>query len=213
MTISEGKSISGILIFLLTVDILAFVAIFSFYLRDCLEVDFFDIGQGDAVFIQTPEGHQILIDGGPHSVISEKLNKVLPFWDRTIDLIILTHPEADHISGLNEVLERYEVENILWTGVKRETSEYEEWMDLIENEKANILIAVAGEKIRAGDVILHILYPFESLENNVFEDSNDTSVIAQLVFGKNSFLLAGDIHKKVEAEVLKKSTDIDSDVF
>ena len=99
-----------------------------------LEVTFFDVGQGDSIFIETPQGHQILIDGGPDTTVLEKLGKEMPFWDRTIDLIILTHPEHDHMSGLIEVLKRYKVENILWTGIIRDTAEYEEWQRLIKED-------------------------------------------------------------------------------
>jgi len=87
-------------------------------LKNPLEVVFFDIGQGDSIFIENDEGYQILIDGGPGKLILEKLNKEMPFWDKTIDLVILTHPDYDHLKGLNYVLERYKIENILWTGVK-----------------------------------------------------------------------------------------------
>lgn len=121
---------------LLILNVLAWSVVFDLSQQKFLEVDFFDVGQGDAIFIETPKGQQILIDGGPDSKILEKLGKEIPFWDRDIDLIILSHPEADHLLGLLEVLEKYKVENILWTGIKRNTSEYEEWQRLIKEEGA-----------------------------------------------------------------------------
>src|SRR3989344_2336590 len=171
-----------------------------------LEVTFFDVGQGDAAFIETPERQQILIDGGPNSAILEKLGKEMPFWDRTIDWIILTHPEKDHLAGLLEVLKSYKVENILWTGVVRDTAEFTEWQKLIKEEGAKIFIAEAGVRILGGPTSLQIwggadlgvLYPFESLEGKEMKDSNDTSIIVKLIFGKISFLFTGDASQSVE---------------
>ena len=82
--------ILGLLFFF---NILAWIAVFDLSQPNFLEINFFDVGQGDAIFIETPQSHQILIDGGPDSAILERLGENLPFWDRTIDLIILTHPE------------------------------------------------------------------------------------------------------------------------
>jgi len=205
----------GILIALICFNILAWITVYDLSRPQFLEVIFFDVGQGDAIFIETPKRHQILIDGGPGSVILEKLGKSIPFYDRTIDLIILTHPEFDHLSGLNEVLKKYKVENILWTGVVRDTAEYKEWKKLIEEEGAKIFIAKVGQKIysSAKNFRAEILYPFENLEGQVFKDSNDTSIISKLVFGENSFLFTGDIYKEGERDLIKKGVDIDSDIL
>ena len=135
------KIIFSIFGFLFLVNLFAWLVVLDLRRHRVLEVNFFDVGQGDAIFIETPTGHQILIDGGPSLKIIEKLAKEIPFWDRSIDLIILTHPEKDHITGLLEVLKRYKVENILWTGIIKENPEYKEWVSLIEKEKANIKIA------------------------------------------------------------------------
>jgi len=191
-----------ILAFLFIADILAFIAVFDLKQPGFLEINFFDVGQGDAALIETPAGHQILIDGGPDSRILEKLGKTLPFWDRTIDLVILTHPEKDHLFGLLEVLKKYKVENILWTGVKRDTAEFEKWIELIAEERAKILIAKSGQKITMAELNNDILYPLESLEGQEFKDNNNTSIVAKFVFGKNSFLFTGDIYKSAERELL-----------
>lgn len=204
-------------------NVLAWVGVFQLN-QPYLEVTFFDVGQGDAIFIETPEGHQILIDGGPSGErILEKLGDEMPFWDRIIDLIILTHPEHDHMAGLLEVLKRYEVENILWTGIVRDTAEYEEWVRLIGEEGANIYIAESGQRIvwdATPDIRgshprqLQVLHPFESLERQGFKDSNNTSIISRLVFGENSFLFTGDISKSIERQLLLlEKQQLDSDVL
>lgn len=210
-----------ILGFLIFLNILAWLAVYDLNKPQLLEVNFFDVGQGEAIFIETPSRYQILIDGGPNSVILEKLAESLPFWDRTIDLIILTHPEHDHLAGLIEVLKRYKVENILWTGVVRDTLEYKEWEKTIKNERekegAQIKIAQAGQRINLSiseiDRYMEVLYPFENLEGQEFKNSNNTSIIAKLIFDKNSFLFTGDAYQSVEKKLVAKETDLASDVL
>ncbi len=184
-----------------------------FNLEGNLKVVFFDVGQGDAIFIETPEGIQILIDGGSSKKILGKLSEEMPFWDKTLDLVILTHPEKDHLGGLNYVLRRYEVENILWTGILRDTKTFEYWQENLENEKANEIIAEEGQRIKAGEAQISIFYPFESLAGKEYKDSNDTSIIARLIFGKNSFLFTGDATKKTEKELLAQEFKLNSDVL
>ena len=179
-----------------------------------LEVVFFDVGQGDSIFIKTSDGFQVLIDGGPGLAVLEKLGQEMPFYDRTIDLVILTHPEHDHMFGLLEVLKRYEIKNILWTGIVRDTAEWEEWMKLLKEEGANIIMAEADQKIVLSEnIYLSILYPFESLEGQETKYTNDTSIVAELVFNDISFLFTGDISKKIEKQLVDEYIDLDTDVL
>jgi len=179
-----------------------------------LEVVFFDVGQGDSIFIETPDGFQVLIDGGPGLAVLEKLGQEMPFYDRTIDLIVLTHPDRDHLFGLLEVLKRYEIKNILWTGIVKDTVEYQEWIRLINEEGANIIIAETGQRIDLSESIyLSILYPFESLEGQETKYTNDTSIVAELVFDSVSFLFTGDISKKIEKQLVDKYIDLELDVL
>jgi len=194
-------------------NIFAWSIVYDLNRTEFLEVNFFDVGQGDAIFIETPENYQILIDGGPDSAILEKLGKEMPFWDRSIDLIILTHPEHDHIAGLLEVLERYQVDCILWTGIIRDTAEYEEWKDMIKEEGTNIKIAQAGQKIITPQVFIDILHPRESLEGQEFDNNNNTSIISRLNFGETPFVFTGDAYKSVERELVGLGVEIDCDVL
>jgi len=200
----------GILVFL---NIFIWQEVFDWLFNPYLKVIFFNVGQGDAIFIVSPQKHQILIDGGPNSIILEKLAKEMPFWDRSIDLIILTHPEHDHIAGLLEVLKRYKVENILWTGVIRDTAEYKEWLRLIKRENSELRIAKAEQKIKAREVHFDILNPFENLSGRKIKNVNNTSVIAKLVFDKKSFLFSGDAYKSVERKLIARGLALDSDVL
>jgi len=172
-----------------------------------VEVSFFDVGQGDSAFIEAA-GYQILIDGGPDSSVLEKLSREMPFWDRNIDLVILTHPESDHLSGLLEVLKRYKVENILWTGIVRNTAVYREWDNLIKKEGAEIIIAQSPLRFNLNDSYIDIISPFEDLSGKELKDSNNTSVVARLVFGETSFLFTGDIDKSVEKDIVEKNSEL-----
>src|SRR3990167_9372448 len=101
------------LIFLILLVGLVWYAVFYFESHQNLLLTFFDVGQGDAIFIEVPNGNQILIDGGPGDAVLAKLGRRMPFWDRSIDLLILTHPDADHLDGLLEVLRRYDIDMVL----------------------------------------------------------------------------------------------------
>ena len=183
-----------------------FIWQFIFSLDGNLKVVFFDIGQGDSAFIETAQGHQILIDGGPGEKVLTKLGKAMPFWDRTIDLVVLSHPEYDHLSGLVKVLERYQVKNVLWTGIERNSKIFDEWQTALNKEKALIVIAKNGETIKAGLVGLYVLHPLDSLEGQFLEkDSNDTAVVLQVSYGQNKFLFTGDISSKVEKDLISQN--------
>jgi competence protein ComEC len=179
-----------------------------------LEIDFYDVGQGDAIFIETPNGKQILVDGGPDLTILEKLGRELPFWDRYIDLVILTHPEYDHIGGLIEIIKRYKIGGILTTGVVRNTAEYKEWKRVIKEANIPIYIAQAGGVINLGDDMeLLILHPFENLAGQEIKKSNNVSIVAQLVYKDFELLLTGDIEKKVERALVNSGVNLESDIL
>ena len=200
--------------FLLGLNILAWVAVYDLSRPQFLEVTFFDVGQGDAVFITTPKGHQILIDGGPDSIILEKLANEMPFWDGTIDLIVLTHPHADHLKGLIDVLERYKVENIIWTGINYDSQLYQQWQRMIEKEGTEIHIAKAGQRIISSNAILEILHPLESLEGLEIKNLDNTSVSVKLIFRENSFLFTGDAYQEIELDLMEKLQEkLKSDVL
>lgn len=211
------KIISFVAAFLFVLNIFCWKEVFALNGKQYLEVDFLDVGQGDSAFIQTPEHHQILIDGGPDTSALKKLSSLMPFWDRTIDLVILTHPESDHMQGLLDILQRYEADYILWTGVKKSAPEYNTWLNILAKQKkmgAKIIIAKANQEIKAGNVLIDTLYPLESMEGKDMKNtSNDTCVVSKLIFGNNSFLFTGDITSVAEKEIVDSGEDILSDVL
>lgn len=204
-----------IILFLFILNIFAWIEIYN--LRKVgTEVMFFDVGQGDSIFIETQNKHQVLIDGGPNSAILKKLAKEMPFYDRTLDLVILSHPEKDHFTGLIEVLKRYKVDNIMWTGVVRETAEWKEWNALIKKEGARVVIAQAGKKVLFPKTNSHIdiLYPFLNFEGKKIKDSNNTSIVAKFFApGNNNFVFTGDIEKEGEENLVNSDLDITATVL
>jgi len=194
--------------------ILAWVWVLTTQEQKFLEIDFYYVGQGDSIFIQTPKGRQVLIDGGPNSLILEKLGQELPFWDRYIDLVILTHAEHDHVRGLIEVIQRYKVGGILTTGIVRETAEYRKWKEIIEQKNIPVYIAQAGEVIHLDNNIkLVVLHPFRSLAGERVERANNSSIVVQLVYNEFEVLLTGDIEKEVERTLVASSVNLKSDIL
>ena len=218
-------------VILLSLNFFCWKEVFSLSENNYLRVDFLDVGQGDAIFIETPEKHQILIDGGPNSKVLEKLQNLMPFFDRSIDLVILTHPESDHMQGLFSVLQRYKVDYILWTGVARNTSEFQKWIGVLDQKQkpetgflasiffsqnaTKVITASDGTKIKAGNAEIDILYPFENLSGKELKNtSNDTCVVSKLIYGNDSFLFTGDISSVAEKELIARSDRaINSDVL
>ena len=171
-----------------------------------LEVDFLDVGQGDAILIKSPFGQNILIDGGPDNKVIAELDKSLPFWDKQIDLIILTHPHDDHVAGLIEVIKRYQVKKIIYTGVVHTSPNYLVWLELVANRKIPLIIADRPQTISLGeDCYLKILYPLESFLNKTVANLNNSSMVVKLVYKENKFLFTGDAEKEVEEELMANS--------
>ena len=164
--------------------------------RSGLVVAFLDVGQGDAIFIQAENGNQVLLDGGPNKAALRQLPKLMPFYDRSIDMLISSHPDADHLSGLVEVLKRYDVGAIVEPGTGKNTPEYLEWKNLSENKKLVVFYGRRGMRINLDkNLYLEILLPAISAENL---DVHTGMLVAKLVYGKTSYLLTGDMEKSLE---------------
>jgi len=191
--------ILGIAAVLLTVPIFGL----SYSPPEELEVDFLDVGQGDAILIKSPFGQNILIDGGPDSKVIEGLGKNLPFWDKRIDLMVLTHPHDDHVTGLIEVIKRYSVKKILYTGVIHSAPNYLAWLEKIRERKIPLVIIDRPQKIVLGDdCYMEIIYPRKSFLAQETANLNNSSIVAKLVYGQTKFLLMGDAEIEVEKELL-----------
>jgi competence protein ComEC len=179
-----------------------------------LIVRFLAVGQGDAILIDDSHGNQILIDGGDGKKILEKLDKYLPFYDRTIEMIVLTHPDFDHLGGILKALESYEVENFLYSGIVSKDKSYQEFINLLEREKLKIIPAQTGQGvILANGASLNILYPDEAVNGIEVENANEYSVVTKLIFNDFSLLLPSDAGRRLEAHLLNSDLNLKSDIL
>jgi len=193
--------------------IYVFYNYYSYQKNDNLEVSFIDVGQGDGIFIKTPDKHQIIIDFGSVQGMND-LNKLIPWWNKKIDLIIITHPHDDHIIGLIQIIKNYKIKNILYTGIVGDSPAYLELLEEIEKKKIPILIPQKNQSIKLGNNCdLNILFPWESLLNKETDNLNNSSIISQLNCQNSKFLFMGDAEIKVENKLLEKGLDLKSDVL
>lgn len=161
-----------------------------------LTVAFLDVGQGDAIFVETPDGVQLLIDGGPDAGVLREISKVMPFWDRTIDVVLATHPDKDHIGGLVDVLGRYQVSEIIRTENESDTAVSSAFVFMEADEGAISHLAKAGDVIQLGaSTSLTIFSPSGDPTN---WESNTSSIVAQLKYGDIEFMLTGDAPMGIE---------------
>ena len=180
-----------------------------------LHVAFLDVGQGDATLITTPQGQQVLVDGGPSpSALTVALGQEMPFWDRSIDLVIMSHPDADHITGLAEVLERYRVTSWLDHGLDDEDPVFRRCQSLLETQEVICCAAHRGDRIELGDgLTLEVLHPPGEPPPGTGTDSNSNSLVLRLVWGNTRFLLTGDITAEAEQHLLASGQCLASDVL
>lgn len=177
---------------------------------DRLRVRVLDVGQGDAILIETPAGQRILVDGGPSGArIAQALGRALPASDRRIDVIVLTHAQDDHVSGLVEVVQRYDVGAALAGPLEGETAAYLAWRDELQRADVPLFTPQAGQQIDIGDgARIEVLWPQQDLLSGTVDDFNNNSVVLRLVYGEVSFLLTGDLAADGEAALLDGPADL-----
>ena len=204
--------------------VLSFVWAIIFNLPDNkLHVWFCDVGQGDAIFI-SKGSVQILVDGGPDSKVLECLSNNLPFWDREIEMVVSTHPDADHITGLIDVIERYSVKYFVLNPILKNSENFNIFIKKAIEENATYIFPAKNEKIKAGEVVLRLLWPEEKLADSKkmnessekvlgefieIEKANEFSIVLRLDYGKFCLFLPGDISSKGEEQLeINKSCQI-----
>lgn len=172
-----------------------------------LKVTFLDVGQGDSAFIQFPYGGNMLIDGGQGGRYDMGKRVLTPFLRRKgvrrIDILLLTHPHADHVGGLPTVLRNFEVGLVLESGQSHTTYSYEEFLRLVEEKKIPYRVVKDGESIEGYKrVKIHVLNPPPTLLEGTRSDLNNNSVVLKLIYGKTSLLLSADIEAEAEERLL-----------
>jgi competence protein ComEC len=201
--------IGCLLLALATVSIFEYV---HFHDRK-LHVVFCDVGQGDAIFIITPDNKHILNDGGPDQKVLGCLARHLPFWERTIDLMLLTHPHADHFFGMFDVLQRYDVKSFATEELDNKTDSFQEFLKLLKEKNVSQHRVLTVDKWNVGGVQLEVVGPTDdylhqtSPGGTIGESKEFASVITQVTYGNFSVLLTGDSQASGLESALSAITD------
>jgi len=163
-----------------------------------LTVAFLDIGQGDAIYIEAPNGNQMLIDGGPPKTILSALRSVMPFYDRSIDMLLVTNPDKDHMGGFIDVLNSYRVGKVVEPGTESPTATYAELEKTMAARGVSKLLARRGETIwldKKHGVGFHVLFPDRDVSGLA---RNDGSIVGKLIYGNTSVMFTGDAPQAIE---------------
>ncbi|MFQ5540677.1 MAG: ComEC/Rec2 family competence protein [Candidatus Paceibacteria bacterium] len=180
------------------------ILIFSVPVPHGLSVSFLDVGQGDAVLIEGPTGVQVLIDGGAGRDVLRELGSTLSFFDRTLDAVVATHPDQDHIGGLSDVLSRYKVGTFLESGVAADTPEAGALEDALTRDGVTRVVARRGMHFTLGaGAYADILLPDRDVSG---VEANTGSVVIRVVYGDTSFMLSGDAPSSIERYLVLLST-------
>ncbi len=180
-----------------------------------LHLVFCDVGQGDGIYVRFPDGHDMVVDGGPNTNILGCLGRHMPFWDRDIDIVVLTHPQKDHLQGLISVFERYTVHHFMRSDVTNESDGFIKLMEASKSEGSAERLAQSGQRIGIGNVTLSVLWPtaaqiafmrpVNTPGGNVLGVSagnvNDASVVLKVSYGAFDALLTGDADSRVDTSL------------
>lgn len=178
----------------------------------CLTVSFLAVGQGDAILIETPDGKELLVDGGRDSAVIRELSKRRGLLDREIDMVVATHPDLDHVAGLVDVLGRYVVDTILMTENEGGSSAAQAFKEAAEAEGAEIIYADAGHVLPLGEAVSLQIFAPAGDESQL--ESNAASIVLRVVYGDVSFMLTGDAPMEIENYLVKTyGLQLESDVL
>lgn len=170
------------------------------------KVVFLDIGQGDSILLQDGTS-QVLVDGGPGATVLERLAEEMPMLDKKIELLVLSHPQQDHMEGFLHILERYDVQMVLLPKASNTSNLQEEWIKKLEEKNIPYRFAWRGQKISVGDINMHILGPLDSETSRaaIKKDVNNASVMMRVDLGEFSTLLTGDGERAVEHQLVTQT--------
>jgi competence protein ComEC len=181
-----------------------------------LHITFCDVGQGDATYIRFPDGRNMLVDGGPDTKVVSCLGENMPFWDRTIDMVVLTHPEKDHFGGLAEVVKRYKINYFLFGGSENSEKEYQTLLKEIVARNIQTKEIRAGNQITEGNTLFSFVWPMPAYVYKgqtdvlgVTSGYNDQSLAFIVNYGSFSAFFAGDAGESVEPYFVRIPSHVD----
>ncbi len=161
-----------------------------------LTVVFLNVGQGDSIFIESPTGTQVLVDGGPNNALMKEISSVLPWYDRKIDMLVVTNPDKDHYEGFIPFLKKYKADVVLEPGTTNKSEAYSLLENEIINKKIPKIFARRGQIIDLGEgAYLRVIFPDRDISGL---NPNDGSLVMQLVYGETSIMLQGDSTANIE---------------
>lgn len=202
----------GLVLLLGLITFLIWVLLLVGETTQVLKVSFLNVGQGDAIFIETPAGVQILIDGGNGEAVLQELSHVMSFFDKSIDIVVATHPDSDHVGGLVDVVQRYDVGLLIHSSVVPTSEAAHALFEYAQKHNIPTHVAQRGDVFDFGDgAYLSTLFPDRDV---AYLEPNDASVVLQLAFGEHSFLFTGDAPQSIENYLVTLDQDeLRSDVL
>ncbi len=209
------KSISTKVLLVITIIITFYFSIFlkKASLSGYLQINILDVGQGDSILIETPQGKHILIDAGEFESIVSQVSEIMPIQKKNFDLAILTHPHFDHLGGFNYLSDYYTFDKVLQMPIEYTSDAYLTWLKYLAENEVDVSAVFSGDTVDVEkDLALRILWPDEYQNLNDLS-LNDTSIIFMLEYKDFRALFTGDAEELVEMYLLNRDTDLSASVL
>lgn len=200
-----------LLVFLVLIALILCLVAFQEDRKGIMTVAFLDVGQGDSIFIESPTGLQVVVDGGPGKTLIREISKVLPFYDRSVDMMVVTNPDKDHFEGFISFLKKYSVDVVLEPGTSNISGTYKTLEDEIKNRNIPKVLARKGQIVNlGGGAYIKILFPDRDISGLL---ANDGSIIMKLVYGETEVMFQGDSTAKIEEYLVGQGENLESDIL
>jgi competence protein ComEC len=200
------------LLTVLLIDVGIWYAVKTESAVNTVTIAFLDVGQGDAIYIESPTRNQIMIDGGPSRILMSEIARVTPFYDKSIDTLIVTNPDADHYSGFIDMVQNFNITRVIESGTQTDTERYKLFEQELREKNIERVLAKRGMVMDLGGGLeLHIFYPDKDVSDT---ERNEGSIIAELVYGETEIMLTGDApNSTLEYVADLNQQQIDSDIL
>jgi len=174
---------------------------------------FLDVGQGDAAYFRFPDGEDALIDGGGGKKVLSELGEVMPFYDKEINVVVLTHNHSDHLAGLIDVLRRYQVDEVWLSGALHTSDDYLTFIKILKDKSLKPKIVQAGWRKNFGAVEAEVVFPLEGWQGKRPENQHEADVVTRWSYGKFRVLMTGDLGQSEEEKILSANEPIQATIL